>query len=316
MFKDAYKRALDNFSPREGLAEEIIKKHAEEKRLVKTPVLKKVPVYAASIAALFVISTAFIAYPTLLKNHNERRAIDRPPAQASQDKKENALPLETPAVESEYVYETNEKEEAAGVSLPQNATSEKADEKVVSQSEINQASDEFPALEARSLYDAQQPEVALSQNSQTGVSSEPANSEAEASNTKLTSEEGGDSEPLSKPRSGGGGGGSATVSGGGGSAVVVKSNSALSFDYSGIQKSGDKVLNSGFKNTELSECVTSEKAVLLAQNELLIEASFDSVYFDESCQVWMVVFSGAAPENSVQRVFLDTSGKTLLISFI
>lgn len=71
MFKDAYKKAMDEIKPRDGLMEQVLKtaESAAENNVVPFPKRKNVFKYAASIAAALVICVTAAVYPQVEKTY-------------------------------------------------------------------------------------------------------------------------------------------------------------------------------------------------------------------------------------------------------
>ncbi len=326
MFKDAYKNALNSVSPREGIIEEIIAKHSDlektkKKSNVKTPVFKRVSVYAASIAALFVISTAFIAYPVMLKNHKERSDIaisTAPPitngfSQSDYDKTEieaNAKNKGANKTEGENRISNGNPNEKIADEAPNVAPSEnyeiadsvsESSSVLTDSSEVSIASDKA-AENVENVHNS-----ADSVSPDTGRKSLP-KSEQAYENEANDSSDGGrlflDAPPANESAK-------ASSGGGGGSSSAIKA-----FDYSAIEKSGKSVINSGFKNVTPINCTSRQTAVMLAKNELLSDLELGGVYFDYEQNVWMVTFLETSTNTILQRVFLNTDGITLLITLM
>ena len=75
------------------------------------------------------------------------------------------------------------------------------------------------------------------------------------------------------------------------------------------------VKTSGFVNTAEAEILDMGDADRRAQNECTIEWDTAATYLDTAAGIWKVVFSSGKTPGSCQSVYLDYSGKTVLIVY-
>lgn len=344
MFKDSYKRAFDSISPRENLLDEILNSKAK-----KPPVFKRVSVYAASIAALFVLTSVFAVYPSIVKNHIKNTAADTvsPESTASEkaEKKDeieikNKEAISTPSdndLKNETAESDLETNDNNNINYSDKNTSKSAiafENRIFS--EDNSASDfnydESGADINTNDADNQSAPLVTSSSSDEKISVNSFYGAAESLDSSETDKNFSESSKKFNPESdfdavedsssssmpSVAASDKATTSGGSSAPSNELSFPALgtdavgSFDYNSVSKSGANTKTNGFNNTAKSECLNAQTAKNLALNEISSAYTSYDVYFDASSHIWMVVFHCI---DKITNVFLNEYGQTVLITY-
>ncbi len=298
MFKDTYKKAMDNFSPREGLLEEIFKK-AESGETARTtvkalPKRKKVFRYAASVAAAIVICVGAVAYPVVYETFND---YENKSANVSNEKRnENSLTDKSENIENikeqtrektaEDIGETKktagQKSEAQASAKQANKAETKDDVKEVLPKESSRK--ENIKTDEQASYKDKSAEQSTDKTSETAKDSEEKNLPQQEDNINTQSflaadnmrEKSADSNDASA------------------GAQVIKSaaNDSIcaEFDYNQDIKNCEDIVFTNKKNNSGAEAKTEYDALCAAKKEYVQDYEYTNIYCDYTNEVWRVDF--------------------------
>lgn len=319
MFKDTYKKAMDNFSPREGLLEEIFKK-AESGEIAKTtvkalPKRKKIFRYAASVAAAIVICVGAVAYPVVYETFND---YENKSANVSNEKRnENSLQAGSENIENikeqtrektaEDIGETNktagQKSEAQASAKQANKAETKDDVKEVLPKKESFGKENIKTDEQVSYKD-KSAEQSTDKTSETAKDSEEKNLPQQEENINTQSflaadnmrEKGADSNDASA------------------GAQVIKraANDSIcaEFDYNQDIKNCEDIVFTNKKNNSGAGAKTEYDALCAAKKEYVQSYEYTNIYCDYTNEVWRVDFVLKSGKTAA-RVYVAFDGEVI-----